>query len=272
MAAASSLLQVMMDAARKAARGLKRDFGEVEHLQVSRKGPGDFVSKADLAAEQTLFEELSRVRPGYGFLMEERGVVEGTDKTHTWIVDPLDGTTNFLHGIPQFAINIALERRDPVTGQGQVVAAVTYNPITEEMFWAERGKGAWLGSERRLRVAARKRLEDSVFATGIPFAGRPGHAQFLKDLHQVSQRAAGVRRFGSAALDLAYVAAGRFDGYWERGLKPWDVAAGLLLVQEAGGRVTSLDDTETALLRGNVVAANLDLHPQLLERLRAAEV
>ena len=266
MATPSSLLQVMMDAARKAARQLRRDFGEVEHLQVSRKGPGDFVTRADMAAEQTLFEELSRVRPGYGFLMEERGTVEGTDKTHTWIVDPLDGTTNFLHGIAQFAINIALER----AGTG-VVAAVTYNPITEEMFWAERGKGAFLGAERRLRVAARRRLEDSVLATGIPFAGRPGHAQFLKDLHQVSQRVAGVRRFGSAALDLAYVAAGRFDGFWERGLKPWDVAAGLLLVHEAGGRVTSLDDTETSLLTGNVVAANLDLHPMILERLRVAE-
>jgi myo-inositol-1(or 4)-monophosphatase len=266
MATPSALLQVMIDAARKAAKQLRRDFGEVEHLQVSRKGPGDFVTKADLAAEQTLFEELSRVRPGYGFLMEERGSVEGTDKSHTWIVDPLDGTTNFLHGIPQFAINIALER----AGTG-IVGAVSYNPITEEMFWAERGKGAFLGAERRLRVAARKRLEDSVLATGIPFAGRPGHAQFLKDLHQLSQRVAGVRRFGSAALDLAYVAAGRFDGFWERGLKPWDVAAGLLLVQEAGGRVTSLDDTETSLLSGDVVAANLDLHPQILERLRAAE-
>jgi myo-inositol-1(or 4)-monophosphatase len=260
----------MIDAARKAARGLRRDFGEVEHLQVSRKGPGDFVTQADLKAEQTLFEELSRVRPGYGFLMEERGTVEGTDKTHTWIVDPLDGTTNFLHGIPQFAINIALERTGP-DGKAQVVAAVTYNPITEEMFWAERGRGAFLGAERRLRVAARKRLEDSILATGIPFAGRPGHGQFLKDLHQISQRVAGVRRFGSAALDLAYVAAGRFDGYWERGLKPWDTAAGLLLVHEAGGRVTSLDDTETSLLSGNVVAANLDLHPQILERLAAAD-
>jgi myo-inositol-1(or 4)-monophosphatase len=271
VATPSSLLQVMIDAARKAARGLKRDFGEVEHLQVSRKGPGDFVTVADHRAEQVLFEELSRVRPGYGFLMEERGLVEGTDKTHTWIVDPLDGTTNFLHGIAQFAVNIALERKDPATGQAAIVAAVTYNPITEELFWAERGKGAFLGSERRLRVAARRRLEDSILATGIPFAGRPGHGQFLKDLHQISQRVAGVRRFGSAALDLAYVAAGRFDGFWERGLKPWDVAAGLLLVHEAGGRVTSLDDTETALLTGNVVAANLDLHPQILERLRAAE-
>jgi myo-inositol-1(or 4)-monophosphatase len=262
----STLLRVMSDAARKAARGLKRDFGEVEQLQVSKKGPGDFVTAADHKAEQTLFEELSRARPGYGFLMEERGAVEGSDKSHTWIVDPLDGTTNFLHGIPQFAINIALERKD-----AGVVAAVTYNPITEELFWAERGKGAFLGSERRLRVAARTRLDEAVLATGIPFAGRPGHGQFLKDLHQISQRVAGVRRFGSAALDLAYVAAGRFDGYWERGLKPWDVAAGLLLVQEAGGRVTSLDDTETSLTTGDVVAGNLNIQPLIRDRLRAAE-
>lgn len=254
-----------MDAARKAARTLRRDFGEVEQLQVSKKGIGDFVTAADLKAEQTIFEELSRVRPGYGFLGEERGLVEGTDKTHTWIVDPIDGTTNFLHGLPHFAINIALER------EGKVVAGVTYSPILDEMFWAERGKGAFLGAERRLRVAARKQLTETILATGIPFAGKPGHGQFLKDLHQISQRVAGVRRFGSAALDLAYVAAGRFDGYWERGLKPWDCAAGLLLVAEAGGRVTSLDDAETSLQTGDVVAANLDLHAQLLERLRAAE-
>lgn len=270
MATQSALLQVMSNAARKAAKGLKRDFGEVEHLQVSRKGAADFVTKADLNAEQTLFEELSKARPGYGFLMEERGAVEGTDKSHTWIVDPLDGTTNFLHAIPQFAINIALERAAP-DGSTSIVAAVTYNPITEELFWAERGKGAFLGAERRLRVAARRTLEDSVLATGIPFAGRPGHAQFLKDLHQLSQRVAGVRRFGSAALDLAYVAAGRFDGYWERGLKPWDVAAGLLLVAEAGGKVTGLDGADSALHTGDVLASNLDLHPLVLDRLRAAE-
>jgi myo-inositol-1(or 4)-monophosphatase len=269
MATQSTLLRVMSDAARKAARGLKRDFGEVEQLLVSKKGPSDFVSAADLKAEQVLFEELSRARPGYGFLMEERGLIEGTDKTHTWIVDPLDGTTNFLHGIPQFAINIALRRQDHEGDR--VVAAVTYNPITEELFWAERGRGAFLNAERRLRVAARTRLDEAVLGTGIPFAGRPGHGQFLKELHQLSQRVAGVRRFGSAALDLAYVAAGRFDGYWERGLGPWDLAAGLLLVHEAGGRVTSLDDTETSLLTGDVVAANLDLHPLIRERLRAAE-
>jgi myo-inositol-1(or 4)-monophosphatase len=269
MTTPSTLLRIMIDAARKAARGLKRDFGEVEQLQVSKKGAADFVTAADHKAEQILFEDLSRMRPGYGFMMEERGVVEGSDKSHTWIVDPLDGTTNFLHGIPQFAVNIALERETPA-GRS-IVAAVTYNPITEELFWAERGRGAFLGSERRLRVAARRTLEESVLATGIPFAGRPGHGQFLKDLHQISQRVAGVRRFGSAALDMAYVAAGRFDGYWERGLKPWDCAAGLLLLHEAGGKVTSMDGAETSLETGDVVASSLELHPLILERLRAAE-
>jgi myo-inositol-1(or 4)-monophosphatase len=253
----------MIAAARKAGRRLARDFGEVSELQVSKKGPADFVSAADLKAEQTLFEELSKARPGYGFLAEERGRVEGTDKTHTWIIDPLDGTTNFLHGLPHFAVNIALER------EGAVVAGVTYNPATNELFWTEKGKGAFL-NDKRLRVAARRQLIDSILATGIPFAGRPGHALFLKELHQISQRVAGVRRFGSAALDLAYVAAGRYDGYWERGIQAWDVAAGGLMVLEAGGTVASADGEAFDPAGGSVCAANLDLQPLILERLKAA--
>src|SRR6185503_12687278 len=209
----SALLKVMSDAARKAARGLNRDFGELSELVVAKKAPADFVSAADLKSEQVLFEALSKARPGYGFLAEERGLIEGTDKTHTWIVDPLDGTTNFLHAIPHFAINIALER------EGTVVAAVTHNPVTNELFWAEKGKGAFV-NDRRLRVAQRTRLQEAVIATGIPFLGHGQHARFLKELHQVSQKVAGVRRFGSAALDLAWVAAGRYDGYWERDLSP----------------------------------------------------
>ena len=265
MATASPLLQVMIDAARKAGRGLKRDFGEVEALQVSKKGPGDFVSAADLKAEKTLIEALSKARPGYGFLAEESGVTEGTDKTHTWIIDPLDGTTNFLHALPQFAVNIALER------EGVVVAAVTYNPATDEMFWAEKGKGAWLGDQKRLRVAARRQLIDSVLATGVPFAGRPGHTEFLKQLHQLAPRVAGIRRYGAAALDMAYVAAGRFDGYWERGIKAWDVAAGSLLITEAGGTVSGMDGSPFDAHAGHVCCANLDLQPLILERLKAAE-
>ena len=263
MSTQSALLKVMSDAARKAARGLNRDFGELAELQVSRKGAADFVSAADLKAEQAIFESLSKARPGYSFLGEERGLIEGTDKTHTWIVDPLDGTTNFLHAIPHFAINIALQR------EGAVVAAVTYNPVSNELFWAEKGKGAFV-NDRRLRVAARQRLDESVLATGIPFLGHGQHARFLKELHQISQRVAGVRRFGAAALDLAWVAAGRMDGFWERDLNAWDLAAGVLLVTEAGGKVTTAEGGDDVLTAGSVCAANLDLHPLILERLRAA--
>jgi len=259
----SALLKVMIESVRKAARGLTRDFGEVSELQVSRKGAADFVSAADLKAEQTLFEELTRVRPGYGFLGEERGEETGTDKTHRWIVDPLDGTTNFLHGIPHFAINVALER------DAQVVAAVTYNPVTHDLFWAERGRGAFL-NDKRLRVSARNRLDEAVVATGIPFLGHGQHARFLKELHQISQRVAGVRRFGSAALDLAWVAAGRYEAFWERDLGAWDLAAGVLLVSEAGGTVTDVDGGDGMLTGGSICAANPSLHGMLLERLKAA--
>lgn len=263
MSTQTALLKVMSDAARKAARGLNRDFGELSELQVSRKAPADFVSAADLKAEQTVFEALEKARPGYSFLGEERGLIEGTDKTHTWIVDPLDGTTNFLHAIPHFAINIALQR------DGVIVAAVTYNPVTNELFWAEKGKGCFV-NDKRLRVAQRKHLDESVLGTGIPFLGHGQHAKFLKELHQISQRVAGVRRFGAAALDLAYVAAGRLDGFWERDLKPWDMAAGLLLISEAGGKVTNADGGEDVLESGSICAANLDIHPLMLEKLKAA--
>ena len=263
MSTPSTLIQVMIDAARKAARGLSRDFGEVAELQVSKKGAADYVTAADLKAEQVVFEALMKARPGYSFLGEERGLVEGTDKTHTFIVDPLDGTTNFLHSIPQFAITIALQR------EGQVVAGVTYNPVARELFWAERGRGAFL-NDRRLRVAARRDMMETVLATGIPFAGRPGHAQMLKELHQFTQKVSGVRRFGSAALDLAWTAAGRFDGYWERGLSPWDIAAGVLMVTEAGGVVTNIDGSPIELTSGSICAANDDLHPQIVKLLKAA--
>ncbi len=264
MATASNLIQVMIDATRKAGRKLARDFGEVAELQVSKKGPADFVSAADTKAEQVLVEELSRLRPGYGFLAEERGAVEGTDKSHRWIIDPLDGTTNFLHAIPHYCISVALER------EGELVAGVIHNPATNEIFWAEKGKGAFLNNEKRLRVAARRHLDESLLATGIPFLGKPGHGQFLKELHQITQRVAGVRRFGSAALDLAYVAAGRFDGFWERDLKPWDMAAGALMVIEAGGQVTTADGEPYRSESTTILAANPDLHPLVLDRLRAA--
>jgi myo-inositol-1(or 4)-monophosphatase len=263
MTTPTALVKVMSDAARKAARGLTRDFGELGELQVSKKGPADYVTAADHKAEQVLFDALTAARPGYSFLGEERGLIQGTDKTHTWIADPLDGTTNFLHAIPHFAVTVALER------DGQIVAGVTYNPITNEMFWSEKGKGCFL-NDKRLRVAARRDLGEAVLGTGIPFMGRPGHATFLKELHQVASKVSGVRRMGSAALDLAYVAAGRFDGFWERGLQKWDMAAGVLFVTEAGGVVSDANGEPDPLAAGTICVANSDLHPQILARLRAA--
>jgi myo-inositol-1(or 4)-monophosphatase len=259
----SATLNVMVQAARKAARSLKRDFGEVEKLQVSVKGPGNFVSAADHRAEQILREELAKARPGYGFLGEEGGRVEGTDKTHTWIVDPLDGTTNFLHGIPQFAISIGLER------ERTIVAGLIYNPATDELFTAERGKGAYL-NERRLRVAARRHLADSVIACGLPHLGRGDLTQFRREFAKIQERVAGLRRFGAASLDLAWVAAGRFDGFWERDLSPWDLAAGLLLIRESGGYVTDLDGGDAMLDRGDIAAGNEAIHGTLLKLLNEA--
>ncbi len=259
----SPALNVMTTAARKAGRKLTRDFGEVENLQISFKGPADFVTAADQRTERMLIEELSRARPGYNFLVEEQGAIEGPDKSHRFIIDPLDGTTNFLHGIPHFSISIALER------EGQLVSAVIYNPVTDEMYTAERGHGAYL-NDKRLRVATRKTIKESLFATGIPFLGREGHDRFLKELATVMGSSSGVRRFGSAALDLAYVAAGRYDGFWERGLNAWDVAAGILIVREAGGMVSDLAGSARMLETGDILAANDTLHPQLLKLLKGA--
>jgi myo-inositol-1(or 4)-monophosphatase len=259
----SPALNVMMAAARKAGRKLIRDFGEIENLQISLKGPADFVTVADQRTEKILIEELSRARPGYNFLVEESGIVEGPDKTHRFIIDPLDGTTNFLHGIPHFAISIALER------EGALVSALVFNPVTDEMYIAEKGQGAYL-NDKRMRVAARKQMRDALLATGIPFLGREGHQKFLKELETVMAVSSGVRRFGSAALDLAYVAAGRYDAFWERGLKPWDVAAGILLVREAGGLVSDLDGAARMLDTGHILAANETLHPQILKLLKGA--
>ena len=263
MPAYSALLTVMIGAARKAARSLKRDFGEVEKLQVSLKGPANFVSSADRRAEEILRTELTKARPGYGFHGEEGGHHEGSDKTHTWIVDPLDGTTNFLHGLPQFAISIGLQRADTV------VAGVIYNPITDELFTAERGKGTFL-NDYRLRVAARKRMTDSVVACGLPHYGRGQLELGRAELAAVQEKVAGLRQFGSAALDLAYVAAGRFDIYWERNLSPWDMAAGILMVREAGGFVTDLDGHDAMFAKGHIIAGNEPLHKELLAVLKSA--
>lgn len=258
MSRPSPIVTVMQDAARAAGKRLTRDFGEVENLQVSRKGPADFVSAADRKAEEIIHDRLSKARPGYGFLMEEAGAIEGTDKSHRFIVDPLDGTLNFLHGIPQFAVSIGLER------DGALQAGVIYDVMRNEMFWSEANEGAWLDN-RRLRVGARRKLSEAVVSTGIPQLGVPGFDLFLEDLAILQAEVGAIRRFGSAALDLAWVAAGRFDGFWERGLKPWDVAAGFVLVREAGGVVTGLGGAEA--IEGSFAASNPSLTPKLVERL-----
>ena len=262
MAHASALINVMTAAARKAGRSLIRDFGEVEQLQVSRKGAADFVSTADLKAEEILREELTKARPKFGLIMEESGAQEGADNSNRWIVDPLDGTTNFLHGLPHFAISIALERdRAPFAG-------VVFNPVTDELFWAEKGQGAFFNN-RRLRVSARTDMSEALFATGVPFADKPDKDQFVRELRPIMEQTAGVRRFGSAALDLAFVAAGRYDGYWERNLSPWDVAAGIVLVREAGGSVTGLTPADDPASGAAICASNSHLHDGLLKLLTA---
>ncbi|MBN9554556.1 MAG: inositol monophosphatase [Alphaproteobacteria bacterium] len=264
MAYISPALNVMVAAARKAGRPLIRDFGELENLQISMKGPADFVTTADKRTERILIEELTKARPGYGFLGEEGGVVEGKDKTHRFIIDPIDGTTNFMHGIPQFAISIALER------EGQLVSGVVYNPVTDDLFMAEKGHGAFL-NDKRLRVAARKELGPAVIGTGLPFMGKEGHARASAEMAAVMNVTAGIRRMGAASLDLAYVAAGRFDGFWEHGLQAWDMAAGILLVKEAGGVITDMNGGEQMLTKGNVICANEHLHPQLLKVLKSVK-
>ncbi|SET72115.1 inositol monophosphatase family protein [Oceanicella actignis] len=253
MSVGSANLNVMIKAARRAARSLLRDFGEVENLQVSRKGAGDFVSRADLKAEEIIRTELMTARPNYGWTAEESDAEEGKDPTRRWIVDPLDGTTNFLHGLPHWAISIALEHK------GEIVSAVILDPAKDEMFVAEKGAGAWL-NDRRLRVSARTEMTEMLFATGIPFAKNAGDlALTMQDLARLMPRCAGVRRMGSAALDLAYVAAGRYDGYWERSLNVWDIAAGVLIVREAGGFVQDLNHADAnPLVTGDVLAGNAD--------------
>jgi myo-inositol-1(or 4)-monophosphatase len=263
MAVRSPIVNVMGNAALKAARGLIRDFGEVEQLQVSVKGAGEFVSTADLRAERTLKTELKKARPGYAMLFEESGAQAGSDPHHRWIVDPLDGTTNFLHGIPHFAISIALER------DGEIVAGVIYEPIRDEMYWAEKGAGAFV-NDRRLRVSARRQLAEAVIGTGMPFGARADRRTYLATLGAVIDATSGVRRMGSAALDLAYVAAGRYEGFWEFALAPWDIAAGILLVREAGGYISDMAGGREMMSSGNVLAANSHLHLPLAALLKEA--
>lgn len=258
--ARSAILHVMVQAALKAGKSLSRDFGEVQNLQVSVKGPGNYVSQADKKAEEIVKAELMRARPDYGFLGEEGGASEGNDPQHRWIVDPLDGTTNFLHGIPFFAVSIALER------QGQLVAGVIYNPAMDELYTAEKGGGAFM-NDRRLRVAARIKLTDCVIATGVPHLGHGHHGKYLVQLRNIMGEVSGIRRSGSAALDLAYVAAGRYDGFWEEGLHAWDVAAGMIMIREAGGFSSDIKGGQNQLEGGSLVCGNELIHKQLLATL-----
>lgn len=263
--ARSALLNVMVQAALKAGRSLARDFGEVQNLQVSLKGPGDYVSQADRKAEEIIRNELLRARPTYGFLGEESAELIGTDGAHRWVVDPLDGTTNFLHGIPHFAVSIALERN------GEIVAGVIYNPSTDELYTAERGGGAFL-NDRRLRVAGRKAIADAVIGTGIPHLGRGHHGKFLVELRNVMGECAGIRRMGAASLDLAYVAAGRLDGFWEKPLAPWDMAAGIVMIREAGGFVADTAGGADIFSTGAIATGNEPILKALLDLLKRPAV
>jgi len=257
----SANLNIMIKAARKAGRALVKDFREVENLQVSVKGAGDFVTKADIGAEKILKDELMGARPTYGWLAEEGGEDEGQDPTRRWIVDPLDGTTNFLHGLPHWAISIALEHK------GEIVAGVVFDPAKDEMFFAEKGTGAWM-NEGRLRVSGRHRMIESIFATGLPFGGRADLPETLKDLGRLLPVCAGVRRWGAASLDLAYVASGRYDGFWERRLKPWDVAAGMLIVKEAGGLVEAIRPERNILQHGEIICSNEPIYSTFAKTIR----
>jgi myo-inositol-1(or 4)-monophosphatase len=261
MATYTANLNVMVKAARSAARGLVRDFGEVENLQVSVKGVSDFVSNADVKAEEIIKAELTYARPAYGWLGEESTEIVGADETRRWIVDPLDGTTNFLHGLPHWAISIAMEHK------GEIVAAVILDPAKDEMFTAEKGQGAWMNG-RRIRVSARRDLSECLFATGIPFGAKKTMPETMKELIALMPVCAGVRRFGAASLDLAYVAAGRYDGYWEREISAWDVAAGLLLVREAGGVVGDIDGGKDVFDSGTVLATNSDVNTRFVKALK----
>jgi myo-inositol-1(or 4)-monophosphatase len=268
MAVITGLIRVMERAARKAGGRLRRDFGEVEHLQVSRKGPSDFVSKADQASERTIYDELLQARPDWGFLLEEAGEIAGAPDKPRWVIDPLDGTSNFLHGIPHFAISIAvqepaLDGKGPDgSGWGEVTAGLVYQPVTDETFWAEKSRGAWL-KDGRLRVSGRRQLSEALVATGIPYRGHGDFAEWSAILSAVGPQVAGIRRFGSAALDLAWVAAGRYDGFWESDLAPWDTAAGCLLVREAGGFVSDFRGRSLPICDAQVLAGNDPLHSRL---------
>ncbi|MDC3144365.1 inositol monophosphatase [Pelagibacteraceae bacterium] len=263
MSYSSPHINTMLTAARKAGKKLVRDFGEVENLQVSIKGVSNFVSAADIQSEKILINELSRAYPDYDILAEEAGEIKNSKNNNPlkWIIDPLDGTTNFLFGIPHFAISIALQKN------GQTLSGIVYNPITDDLFWAVKGKGAFCNN-KRLRVSVRERFDSCTIGTGIPHKGLKDHEEYLLGLTKIMENAAAIRRFGTASLDLVYVAAGKFDGFWEKNLKIWDIAAGALIVTEAGGRVTDFRGMNEYLESGNIVSSNFKIHDELLRLIK----
>lgn len=265
MNARSALVNVMIKAAEKAAKGLRKDYGEVEHLQVSRKGPADFVSTADMQSQKILREELGKARPSFGFVAEEADKAQDNgNKAERWIIDPLDGTTNFLHGLPHWAVSIAAER------EGEIIAGVVFDPIKDEMFWAEKGVGAYLNN-KRMRVSARRDLVDCLIGCGLPFAGvMADDPHIVARLNAIMPKVSGVRRWGAASLDLAYVACGRYDGYWETSLGYYDVAAGALMVKEAGGFVVPIDTAKHPLKDGDLIASNSAIHEEFVKLIRGA--
>lgn len=257
----SALVNLISGAVIKAGKGLLRDFSEVDNLQVSRKGVANFVTAADIRTEKLLHRELSKARPNFGFLMEETGEIEGKDPTHRWIIDPLDGTNNFIRAVPYFCISVAVEKRD-ANGKSEIIAAVTFDPIHNELFAAEKGGGAYL-NDRKLRVSARKILEDSMLVSGNPRKSDGGGAA----TQHFSEHGAIVRHLGASALDLAYVAAGRIDACWHFSIQPWDIAAGILLVQEAGGLVTNLEGQSIDSYTKTIIASNRLIHSAVQENL-----
>jgi myo-inositol-1(or 4)-monophosphatase len=256
----SPLLNIMQKAAKKASRGLRRDFNELENLQVKTKGPANFVTASDIRTQKIIYEELSYAKPDWSFIMEESKPIENQNTKARFIIDPIDGTTNFMHGNPNFAISIAAEI------DNRLEAAIIYSPITDEMFTAERGKGSFL-NDKRIRVATRKKLSESILITGIPHLGRGNKELFIKEMDKIIPEVAGIRRSGSAALDLAWIAAGRYDIFWERGLSVWDIAAGILLVREAGGFAKGIDGSDQDLWNGNIISGNDDIILALSEKL-----
>ncbi len=252
----SPQINLITKACMKASRSLIRDFGEIENLQVSAKGPGDFVSSADKRTEKIIIEELNKAHPEYGIITEESGIINKSNTEKRWIIDPIDGTMNFLNGIPQFAISIGYEENN------EILCGVIFNPIMNEFFCAEKGNGAFLNNSR-IRVSNKKRIQEALLVTGGPKQTSKIKDKIFSEYTFLSNKVSNVRKFGSAALDMAYVACGRFDGYWQRELNYWDIAAGIILVKEAGGFVDFFEQDSNSPMKKNILASNSNIHQKL---------